>query len=126
MKRAPATVCAAMILLDLVVRADQGCKPGQTKMEDCNVCTCLSSRIWACTNLKCRDKRGTPVAQKKLPQLVQKKPPPTEDGKCCVPNTTYMEECNVCLCDEDGIGASCTLAGCIGDWGSVRKEPTGE
>ncbi|XP_049943016.1 serine protease inhibitor I/II-like [Schistocerca serialis cubense] len=61
------------------------------------------------------------------PKPAQKKPPPTEDGKCCIPNQTYKEDCNVCLCAADGIGATCTLRACVGDnWESRRKQPDGE
>ncbi|XP_047098211.1 serine protease inhibitor I/II-like [Schistocerca piceifrons] len=88
-----------------------GCIPGQAKMEDCNVCTCLPARVWACTRMACRNKRGA-----KTLQLARKKPPAAPEGKCCIPNTTYMEECNVCLCAEDGIGAFCTLVYCDRGW----------
>lgn len=37
----------------------------------------------------------------------------------CVPNESYQDECNTCLCSGDGKSAACTLMACI-------SEPTPE
>ncbi len=30
----------------------------------------------------------------------------------CVPNTTFQMDCNECICEYDGLGASCTAMDC--------------
>ncbi len=68
------------------------CVDGDSKMEDCNTCTCLEGN-WACTAIGCDDTDG----------------PPTE----CEDGDTKMEDCNTCGC-IDGNWA-CTEIGCDPD-----------
>lgn len=71
------------------------CADGDTKMEDCNTCSCLDG-FWGCTEIDCGGAES---------------PPPAE----CEDGDTKMEDCNTCSC-LDGYWA-CTEIGCPPDGG---------
>ena len=71
---------------------DGPCVDGDTKMEDCNTCTCEGGS-WSCTEIACGDESG---------------------GNACDPND--LPDCGDCSC-EDGLWV-CTAIGCDPTGGS--------
>jgi len=82
---------------------DQGtCEPGDTKMEDCNTCSCEDG-LWACTEIGCgNDDSGSGGSGNGDSS--------SGDDPDCDPEDDPSDECNSCSCDA-GLW-SCTAQAC--------------
>merc|ERR1712212_180385 len=118
---------AIRILLGVgcMIATARACQDGETKMEDCNSCRCISG-LWACTRKLC------PEQGKREESECQNGETKTEDCNTCLCSNgfwactemycfgkksecqdgeTKMEDCNTCSC-SGGIWA-CTLMFCF-------------
>ena len=83
------------------------CIPHETYLDDCNTCVCNSEgNNAACTEKFC-------VHTEKVVALSEHKRKRQAVEISCIPNETYLDDCNTCVCNAEGNNAACTLMHCI-------------
>lgn len=84
---------------------NEKCVPGTTWKDDCNNCRCEANGVGSCTRMMCIDTNisnydnQTSRVTRNIPAK-------------CVPGSSFMKDCNRCICGNNGI-AACTLMGCL-------------
>lgn len=86
-----------------------GCILGTTYKDDCNTCWCQGDGRGPCTKMSCVNTKNNNNDDGDQTNRVARQ---THSSTQCVPGTTFMKDCNRCLCGENGIVA-CTLKGCL-------------
>lgn len=92
---------------------DGTCTAGETRMEDCNTCTCLSDGSWACTDMACPNPCDPPADATPIEYTMWT--PPTD----CMIDPFARDLYSVVLVDEDGFQEA---YGCLSgiDWNVSR------
>ncbi|XP_026462042.1 laminin subunit alpha-like [Ctenocephalides felis] len=89
------------------------CKPGTSKVIDCNICNCAAVGVWACTLKSCdggddsailRSRRAVEEVKEVTIQSLATTP--------CTPGQETRLDCNTCKCASDGTGYFCTRQAC--------------
>lgn len=80
--------------------------------DDCNVCMCNRSGMWACTSMLCENHQAIESNEVSTSSEVESQPGINEPGYKCVPNSFFKDDCNSCSCDKTGTFARCTMMTC--------------
>nr|CAD7607682.1 unnamed protein product [Timema genevievae] len=111
MRTSMSLLCATVLLAAIISTASgrpKKCEPGETHMEDCNICKCNNDGTsFACT------RRGCPPKQEGGKNLERHTRATTK--QVCVPDSSFLDEqkCNTCKCNKEGTAAACTLKLCL-------------
>ncbi|KAL1131582.1 hypothetical protein AAG570_011196 [Ranatra chinensis] len=111
---------AILLFLAVACLAEQGeslkCNPGERFKLDCNWCTCSGDGVSAATcfgagrHLQLSATGGNQYSELyfdvQAPKHVLLEQEAGDDGNC------FKEDCNRCVCSEDGTRASCTKRAC--------------
>lgn len=86
------------------------CEFGKTYKKGCNTCFCGKAGVTTCTLMNCN---ADVVYYNRNRRDVENWGPRYQEGDECEPRKIFYNECNKCICGNNGRSAVCTLKMCL-------------